>query len=65
MEALLSRAVVDGSAIDTVFLTGGSSYVPSVRDIFEARFPNATITGGEELTSVATGLALRAAELIT
>lgn len=65
VEALLSRAMVDGSAIDTVFLTGGSSYVPSVRNIFATRFPKATITGGEELTSVATGLALKAAELIT
>jgi hypothetical chaperone protein len=63
--ALLSRAAIDSSAIDTVFLTGGSSYVPSVRRIFEARFPDATITGGEELTSVATGLALKATELIT
>ena len=62
---LLDRTGLNASAIDTVFLTGGSSYVPSVRRIFGARFPAATITGGEELTSVATGLALRAAELIT
>jgi len=62
---LLERSGLNPSTIDTVFLTGGSSYVPSVRRIFEARFPGATITGGEELTSVATGLALRAAELVT
>ena len=62
MSGLLSRAAVDSAAIDTVFLTGGSSYVPAVRRIFERRFVNATITGGEELTSVATGLALKAAE---
>ena len=49
------------AAIDTVFLTGGSSFVPSVRRVFERRFPDATISGGHELTSVATGLALRAA----
>ena len=62
VSGLLSRAAVDSVAIDTVFLTGGSSYVPAVRRIFERRFVNATITGGEELTSVATGLALKAAE---
>ena len=33
----------------------------TVRRLFEARFPGATISGGQELTSVATGLALRAA----
>lgn len=60
---LLERTGLDASTIDTVFLTGGSSYVPSVRRIFATRFPDATITGGEELTSVATGLALKAAEV--
>ena len=60
---LLDRTGLAASAIDTVFLTGGSSFVPAVRRIFEQRFSNSKITGGEELTSVATGLALRAAEL--
>jgi hypothetical chaperone protein len=59
---LLERTGLVGSTIDTVFLTGGSSFVPAVRRLFERRFPGATITGGHELTSVATGLALRAAE---
>jgi len=48
--------------IDRVFLTGGSSFVPAVRQIFVDRFGDARVTGGEELTSVATGLALRARE---
>jgi Molecular chaperone len=48
--------------IDRVFLTGGSSFVPAVRRIFVERFGDAKVTGGEELTSVATGLALRARE---
>jgi hypothetical chaperone protein len=59
---LLARSGLPNSAIDTVFLTGGSSFVPAVRQLFEARFPAAAISGGQELTSVATGLALRAAE---
>ncbi len=48
--------------IDRVFLTGGSSFVPAVRQIFVDRFGGEKVTGGEELTSVATGLALRARE---
>jgi hypothetical chaperone protein len=48
--------------IDRVFLTGGSSFVPAVRRIFVERFGDDKVTGGEELTSVATGLALRARE---
>jgi hypothetical chaperone protein len=60
VEHLLARSGVRPSAVDTVFLTGGSSFVPAVRAIFTRLFPAAAITGGHELTSVATGLALRA-----
>jgi hypothetical chaperone protein len=60
IEQLMKRSGLPHSAIDTVFLTGGSSFVPAVRSIFSRLFPQATITGGHELTSVATGLALRA-----
>ena len=62
---LMSRSGVAASAVDTVFLTGGSSFVPAVRAIFARMFPTATITGGHELTSVATGLALRATHDLT
>lgn len=61
LDQLLARTGLQPSAIQTVFLTGGSSFVPAVRAIFASRFPEATVTGGHELTSVATGLALRAA----
>lgn len=60
VEQMLTRSGLAADAIDTVFLTGGSSFVPAVRAIFERLFPEATITGGQELTSVATGLAWRA-----
>ena len=49
--------------IDMVFLTGGSSLVPAVRRIFENRFGAPSIRTGDEFTSVARGLALRAREL--
>jgi hypothetical chaperone protein len=49
--------------VDVVFLTGGSSFVPAVRRIFECRFGHHKIRTGGEFTSVARGLALRAVEL--
>ena len=63
LQQLLQRSSVAPASIDTVFLTGGTSFVPAVRAIFERLFPASQITGGHELTSVATGLALRAQSL--
>ncbi len=62
VDRLLDATGVPPGDIDHVFLTGGSSFVPAVRRIFVDRFGLPKITGGEELTSVATGLALRAEE---
>jgi hypothetical protein len=47
--------------VDMVFLTGGSSFVPAVRRIFETRFGAARIRTGNAFTSVARGLAVNAA----
>ena len=60
VDRLLNAAGVSTDDIDHVFLTGGSSFVPAVRNIFVERFGMAKITGGAELTSVATGLSLAA-----
>ena len=49
--------------VDMVFLTGGSSFVPAVRRIFERRFGADRIRAGSEFTSVAQGLALKATEI--
>ncbi len=62
IDSLLESSGVSARDIDRVFLTGGSSFVPSVRRIFVARFGEARIRGGNEFTSVAHGLALRAQE---
>ncbi len=62
VDTLLKSSGVGASAVDRVFLTGGSSFVPAVRRIFESRFGASRIRGGNEFTSVAHGLALRAAE---
>jgi hypothetical chaperone protein len=39
-------------------LTGGSSLVPAVRNLFAGRFGEEKIAAGDEFTSVARGLAL-------
>jgi hypothetical chaperone protein len=62
IEATLDKVLVSaGTAadqIDRVFLTGGSSLIPSVQAIFERRFGAERIAKGGELTSIAHGLAL-------
>jgi hypothetical chaperone protein len=55
---------VPRDAVDRVFLTGGSSFVPAVRRIFETRFGPERLRSGDELVSVARGLALRARDLV-
>ena len=62
VDRLMAASGLAFGEIDRVFLTGGSSFVPAVRRIFVDRFGEEKVTGGEELTSVATGLALRARE---
>ncbi len=62
VDRLMASSGLAFEEIDRVFLTGGSSFVPAVRQIFFDRFGQAKVTGGEELTSVASGLALRARE---
>jgi hypothetical chaperone protein len=64
IERLLKASGIDPREVDRVFLTGGSSFVPAVRRIFETRFGQERIRGGNEFTSVAHGLALRAAETL-
>ncbi|MGA9556191.1 MAG: Hsp70 family protein [Terriglobales bacterium] len=60
VDSLLSSSGVHPKDVDMVFLTGGSSFVPAVRKIFEERFGEKRIRGGNEFTSVARGLALKA-----
>jgi hypothetical chaperone protein len=62
VNALLNQHSIGYSDVGSVFLTGGSSFVPYVRRFFERTFGVHKIRGGEELTTVAKGLALRALE---
>jgi hypothetical chaperone protein len=59
VDSLLISSGARCEEVDAVFLTGGSSFVPAVRRIFEARFGRDKIRAGNEFTSVAHGLALR------
>jgi hypothetical chaperone protein len=63
VERVMRTAEVLPEHIDSVFLTGGSSFVPAVRRIFADRFGAEKIRMGSEFTSVARGLALRALEI--
>lgn len=58
VDAALSDASVVAGNIDQVFLTGGTSFVPAVRRLFDQRFGAERVTSGGELVSVAEGLAL-------
>jgi hypothetical chaperone protein len=63
LDDVLARAGVAAGDIDRVFATGGTSLVPAVRNRLAARFGADKLVGGEELTSVAWGLAARARQV--
>ena len=62
VDRLLTDCGVTPGDVGSVFLTGGSSFVPAVKNLFAQRFGAQRLRGGEELTTVARGLALRALE---
>jgi hypothetical chaperone protein len=57
----LARAGIAPRDVDRVFTTGGSSFVPAGRARLGATFGAERLVGGDELTSVAWGLAAVAA----
>ncbi|MBN9453818.1 MAG: Hsp70 family protein [Bosea sp.] len=65
IEAALDRALAEaglggGDRIEAVFMTGGTSYVPAVRGLFDRRFGAGKVHIGDAFRSVASGLALLA-----
>ncbi|SEP21267.1 hypothetical chaperone protein [Rhodospirillales bacterium URHD0017] len=52
----IAAAGLGGAAIDTIFLTGGSSRVPAVRAAIAEAAPAAHLASGSDLLSVASGL---------
>ncbi|MEH6478348.1 MAG: Hsp70 family protein, partial [Sneathiella sp.] len=57
VDVVLSRAVISSDQIDQVFMTGGTSFTPAVRQIFIEMFGEDKISGGNEFSTVADGLA--------
>jgi hypothetical chaperone protein len=57
LDQALANASIEAGDVDRVFLTGGSSFVPAVRAIFERRFGLARVEAGNEFVSIANGLA--------
>ena len=60
LDGFLAKHDLASSDIETVFLTGGTSLIRSLRRKFEERFGQDKIRDGNEFTSVADGLALSA-----
>ena len=58
VDQAIAQSGLSTGRIDRVFLTGGTSFVPAVRDIFHRRFGPAKIETGGEFESIASGLAL-------
>ncbi|MEC9343691.1 MAG: Hsp70 family protein, partial [Pseudomonadota bacterium] len=58
LDEVLAAANMDEREIGKVFLTGGTSFVPAVRTLFENRFDVHRVESGGELLSIAHGLAL-------
>jgi hypothetical chaperone protein len=60
-DSLVAAGLSEGG-IDRVFLTGGSSYVPAVKAMFETRFGATKVETGDQFVSIAHGLSLIAQE---
>jgi hypothetical chaperone protein len=60
-EALVAAGLNEGG-IDRVFLTGGTSFVPAVKSLFDKRFGAAKVETGDQFVSIAHGLSMIALE---
>ena len=60
IERTLAAADVDAQAVDAVFLTGGTSQTPRIRQLMAEKFGEEKLRPGDAFTSVAEGLALSA-----
>ncbi|MEP3246087.1 MAG: Hsp70 family protein [Sneathiella sp.] len=65
VQVVLDQAELPPDQVDRVFMTGGTSYIPAVRAIFAQKFGADKLSGGNEFSSVADGLAEMAFDQIT
>ena len=57
LDDFLLNNTIKPTDIDSLFLTGGTSMVAAVQNLFKARFPHLKINSGDNFKSVAKGLA--------
>lgn len=62
LDETLAAAGFVPAQIDRVFMTGGTAFVPAVRRRFESRFGADKLRSGDELVSIASGLAVHAGQ---
>jgi len=58
LDQALAKAGVGPDGIERVFLTGGTSFVPAIRNLFVERFGETRLTSTDQFESIAYGLAL-------
>lgn len=58
VDQVLLRAGLQANAVEKVFLTGGTSFVPAVQRLFAERFGAEKLTAADQFESIAQGLAL-------
>jgi len=58
LDEALVQSGLSPDAIDKVFLTGGTSFVPAIRRLFVERFGEERLTSADQFESIAYGLAL-------
>jgi hypothetical chaperone protein len=58
VDQALADAGVRPDEIERVFLTGGTSFVPAIRNLFVDRFGESRLTSADQFESIAYGLAL-------
>lgn len=57
LNEFLTNNNIDPLSIDSLFLTGGTSMVSAVQNLFKTKFPHLKINSGDNFKSVAKGLA--------
>lgn len=57
LQEFMEKNKIKPEEIDSLFLTGGSSLVGGVQELFKTRFPHIPVNSGDNFTSVAKGLA--------
>lgn len=58
LDEFMLKSNIRPEDMDSLFLTGGTSMVAAVQNLFRKKFPHIPINSGDNFTSVAKGLAL-------